>query len=273
MKHKQAAYQVLLDGLKFPESPFFDSSGNLWFVELKGGNLSRWDGQTLHRYDVDGTPNGAAIDADGVVWFCDSARGAVRKFFPDTQSLATACCETTDGQALKRPNDLIIDSKGNVLFSDHADGRREPLSTVCVLPHRQNKCRVIASEKLFTNGLALTKTEKQLVFAETYNQQLWIGDWNAVHLKLENLHSFAPAGTAPAGPDGIAFDDRGRLCVTVYGEARILVFDEEGRARGEIPCPGACPTSCVYDIRGTLGLVVTEAEKGALLAFPENFDF
>ena len=128
--------QLLISDLKFPEGPVFDAEGNLWFVEIQGGNLSKWDGEKLQRYPVDGTPNGAAIDKLGLIWFCDSGRGEIRTYSPQTEEYKTICSETTEGKKLAKPNDLIFDSAENLLFSDHADGREQAISTICVLPKK-----------------------------------------------------------------------------------------------------------------------------------------
>jgi len=126
-------FRTIISDLNFPEGPVFDFDGNLWFVEIKGGNLSCWDGKQLTRFDVDGAPNGAMVDRNGCIWFCDSGRGEIRLFNPVRHSFQTICNSTIEGKHLVRPNDLIFDAKGNLLFSDHADGRKEPLSSICVL--------------------------------------------------------------------------------------------------------------------------------------------
>ena len=51
--------KTIVTQLKFPEGPVFDFDGKLWFVEISGGTLSRWDGNKIDRFDVNGTPNGA----------------------------------------------------------------------------------------------------------------------------------------------------------------------------------------------------------------------
>ena len=66
--------QVLLENLAFPEGPAIDSKGNIWFVELHGGNVCVLspDGN-LKRYAIaNGKPNGIAIDDQDNIWFCDS---------------------------------------------------------------------------------------------------------------------------------------------------------------------------------------------------------
>jgi gluconolactonase len=259
----------IVSDLNFPEGPVFDFQGNLWFVEIKGGNISKWDGKNLFRFDVDGTPNGAAIDKKGLVWFCDSTRGEIRIFNPDLDCFETICNNTVDGNRLKRPNDLIFDAEGNLLFSDHADGRQEPIATICVLPAGETQAKVISSGKYFTNGLALTKDGKTLVFSETYRQQLWIASWDSLKLELHNELQFAKTGGAPQGPDGIAFDENENLFATVFNDSRINVYSLYGKLVNWIGTRGSRPTSCAFDPIGKLGLVVTEAEYGEILSFPE----
>ena len=259
--------KIILEGLKFPEGPVFDFKGNLWFVEIKGGNLSRWDGQNLERYEVDGTPNGAMIDHQGIIWFCDSGRGEIRNYDPDNQVFKTICNCTVDGVRLKRPNDLIFDPYGNLLFSDHADGREEPLSSICVLPKGSNRAKLISRNKYFTNGLAFRKDGTTLVFAETYRQQLWTGEWDAANYELRNERPFAKAGEGPWGADGMAFDEDENLYVAIFNEHRINIYSPDGNLLNWLRIEGSRPTSCAFDPSDKLGLVVTEADRGEIISF------
>ncbi len=259
--------KCIISGLKFPEGPVFDFEGNLWFVEIKGGNLSRWDGEDLVRFDVNGTPNGATIDREGNIWFCDSGRGEIRIFNPRNQKFETVCNQTTDRKRLQRPNDLIFDKEGNLLFSDHADGREDPISTLYVLPKGKNKAKVISENKYFTNGLAFRSDSKTLAFAETYRQQLWIGEWDTVKLELHNERKFAKAGIGPWGPDGMAFDENDYLYVAIFNESKINIYNKNGELSDFLNCRGSRPTSCAFDPSEKLGLVVTEAEKGKVISY------
>lgn len=262
-------FNTIISGLNFPEGPVFDFEGNLWFVEIKGGNLSRWDGRRLTRFPVDGTPNGAMFSKDGKLWFCDSGRGEIRMFNPQTKAFNTICNSTDDGKRLVRPNDLIFDGAGNLLFSDHADGRENPLSVVCVLPKGFKQARVISEGKYFTNGLALASDAKTLIFAETYRQQLWTAQWDSVQLQLSGERHFAKAGNGPWGPDGMAFDIHENLFVAIFNESRTNVYSKAGELTGSLPCPGTRPTSCAFDPTDRLGLVVTEAERGEIISYSD----
>ncbi|MGD9557876.1 MAG: SMP-30/gluconolactonase/LRE family protein [Mangrovibacterium sp.] len=262
-------FNTIISGLNFPEGPVFDFDGNLWFVEIKGGNLSRWDGSALTRFPVDGTPNGVLFSKDGILWFCDSGRGEIRMFDPQTKAFKTICNSTEDGRPLVRPNDLIFDSAGNLLFSDHADGRESPVSMIYVLPKGSDQARVISFGKYFTNGLALASDSKTLIFAETYRQQLWTAQWDPEQLQLSGERHFAKAGNGPWGPDGMAFDIHENLFVAIFNESRLNVYSKDGGLIRTLPCSGKRPTSCAFDPLGRLGLVVTEADRGEIISYPD----
>ncbi len=262
-------FRTIISGLNFPEGPVFDFDGNLWFVEIRGGNLSRWDGKELCRFGVDGTPNSAMISKDGLIWFCDSRRGEIRVFDPKAKAFKTICNSTIEDWHLLRPNDLIFDAAGNLLFSDHADGREDPLSVICVLPKGADRAKVISSGKYFTNGLALASDAKTLIFAETYHQQLWTGQWDPENLQLLGERHFAKAGNGPWGPDGIAFDNHESLFAAIFNEGQINVYAKNGELISTLPCPGTRPTSCAFDPSGKLGLVITEAERGEIISYPD----
>jgi len=207
------------------------------------------------------------LESEVNIWFCDSGCGEIRTFNPKNQKYETVCNQTTDAKRLKRPNDLIFDTEGNLLFSDHADGREEALSTICVLPNGGKKAKVVSSNKYFTNGLALRSDGKTLIFAETYRQQLWLGTWNSDRLEILNERPFAKAGNGPWGPDGMAFDEKENLYVAVFNESKINIYNKNGELSGHLDCPGSRPTSCAFDPSGKLGLVVTEADQGQIFSY------
>jgi len=127
---------------------------------------------------------------------------------------------------------------------------------------------VISDKKYFTNGLALMADARTLIFAETYRQQLWIGEWDADNLQLLNERHFAKAGNGPRGPDGITFDTEENLFAAIFNEGQINVYAKDSELINTLTCPGSRPTSCAFDPTGRLGLVVTEAERGEIISYP-----
>ena len=176
----QQRINILTKELNFPEGPAFDSSGNLWAVELKGGGLIRWQDGVLERVETGGAPNGIVIDSQGRIVFCDSAECSIRRYDPRFKTIETLANEV-DGEPLNQPNDLAFDAEGNLLFTCPGDSRQEPIGTVCVLPPH-GVVRKIAEGLNFPNGLALAAGGTELIIAETYQQRLWRGRWNAATL-------------------------------------------------------------------------------------------
>lgn len=263
---KNTNIQVLATGLRFPEGPAFDATGALWAVELKGESLVRYANGKLESFFVGGAPNGIAIDAYEAIWFCDSAYNAIRKFDPlthITETMATA----VNGEELHKPNDLVFDGAGNVLFTCPGESRTAPTGYVCVLM-KNGKVKKIMEDKYFPNGLAFTNNYTELVLAETYRHRLWKARWDADNCTLYNASVWCEIGgpNGPGGPDGMAFHANGNLHVAVYGTGQVRLVNEQGDHYDAISLPGNNPTNCAFDPSGELGLVVTEAELGQLLS-------
>lgn len=257
---------VIVERLRFPEGPAFDASGALWAVELKGGGLVRCVDGECETVETGGGPNGIAIDVNGRVLFCDAQKCSIRRYDPSTGETETLV-GFVDGEVLNKPNDLCFDADGNLLFTCPGNSRQEPTGYVCAMSPA-GAVRKIAEGYYFPNGLVFTADGKQLIVAETYQQRLWIGDWDAQSLTWENPRIWAEGLEGAPGPDGMAFGADGRLYVAVYGSGYIFVLSSDGAIKERIQLPGQNPTNCAFDPSGELGLVVTEAEKGLLLSLP-----
>ncbi|WP_197933109.1 SMP-30/gluconolactonase/LRE family protein [Spirosoma aureum] len=258
---------TLATGLNFPEGPAFAPDGSLWAVELKGESLVQYHNGNLKRFRVGGGPNGMAIDGQGKIWYCDSAQRAIRRFDPETEKTETIL-DQIDGEPLNKPNDLAFDSAGNLVFTCPGESRQEPTGYVAVRT-RDGTVKKITTGKYFPNGLAFSADGKTLILAETYRHRLWKGAWNAETGDWTDAAVWAtvqgPQG--PGGPDGMAFGEEGNLYVAVYGTGKIHVINKHGAVVHQIDLPGQNPTNCAFDPSGRLGLVITEAEKGHLIAY------
>lgn len=254
---------ILATGLDFPESPAFDASGDLWFTEIKGGCLSRLHPDGVERIRAGGNVNGMAFDAAGDIWFTDSENHRLRKYYRRERRFEEVL-DSIDGQRLDRPNDLAFDRRGNLVFSCHADGRTEPRGYLGVLTP-EGQARTISRGKYFTNGIAFTEDCRLVYFAETYRWRVWRAAWDAEAAAILDEAPWAETG-GPTGPDGMALDVVGNLHVAVFGQSRLAVIEPGGRILETIPLPVSRPTSCAFDPLGRYGLVVTDAERGCLLA-------
>lgn len=259
-------FNVLLDELRFPEGPLFGLDGALWCVEADGGGLVRRapDGG-IDRVATGGGPNGLALGSDGRVWICDNQRGAVLRLDPATGTVDTMA------EGFAKPNDLAFDPIGNLVFTCPGDSRREPTGAVRCLA-RDGRVTTVAEGFYFPNGLAFTDDGATLLIAETYRGRVWRGAWSADERAWHAPEPFCVTSGEPGlpgGPDGLAVGADGCVHVAVYGAGRIERFAADGAACDPIPVHGRNPTNCAFDPSGRLGLVVTEAEHGRCLSYPE----
>ncbi|QQT26178.1 SMP-30/gluconolactonase/LRE family protein [Sphingobacterium spiritivorum] len=258
------ATTILLNDLAFPEGPAFAPNGDLWFVEQQRNCLSRYRNGILHRHQVGGRPNGIAIDNSGLIWFCDSERNQIRTFNSLTENQEVIVSEV-EGNPLNLPNDLAFDKDGNLLFTCSGDSLTKGDGYICALsPGKQLK--VFRTVSFYPNGLAFNADHSKLFIAETGTHDIWKGKWDSQNMEWTHPVRFTNTG-GPVGPDGMAFDEEGNLYIAVYGSGTIHQYNPQGQLSAKIPVAGNNPTNCAFDPSGTLGLVITEAEKGLLISY------
>lgn len=261
----ELAYNVLADGLDFPEGPAFAPNGDLWCTELSAGNLVHLSAGKIERIPTGGRPNGMTFDSLSRAWVCDSGQNAIRRLDPRSGKWETIL-DQVDGQALQAPNDLVFDLHGNLLFTcpNFADEERKGY-IVCLTPER--KVKKIGEGYYRPNGLEFVESGKALVVADTFQKSLFKGRWDPASLRWQDPTAWVKIG-GKEGPDGMALGGDGLLYQAVYGDGVIRVVNGSGTVIREIKTMGSNPTNSAVDPSGKLGLVVTETEKGRLLSFP-----
>src|SRR5689334_2957994 len=126
------SFDVLAEGLQFPEGPIAMPDGSVILVEIARGTLSRvWNGKTEVICDLGGGPNGAALGPDGHVYVTNNGGGGGPGGTPgrpriqgglDRVNLATGKGERlfdkVGDNLLSAPNDLVFDRQGGLWFTD-----------------------------------------------------------------------------------------------------------------------------------------------------------
>ena len=72
-------FEVVCEGLEFPEGPIAMADGSVILTEIKAQRLSRItpDGKRETVVDTGGGPNGAAIGPDGAIWITNNGGALV----------------------------------------------------------------------------------------------------------------------------------------------------------------------------------------------------
>ncbi len=222
----------------FTEGPVADKDGKVYFTDQPNNKIWRYDPKTtvLWEFKKDaGRANGLDIDAKGNIIACADENNEIRSI--DTRGhIVKILLGKVDGKKLNGPNDLWIDRKGGIYFTDpyyQRDywTRTEPEikeQNVYYLPKGAKQPLTVSKELVKPNGITGSADGRYLFVAD-------IGD-NKTYRFL--IH---PDGTLPEkqllasqGSDGITLDNRGNLYLTGNG---VTVYDSTGKKIAYIPVP------------------------------------
>lgn len=247
-------FELVTEGLLFPEGPIAMADGSVVLVEIKRQTLTRVhpDGRQEVIAHLGGGPNGAAVGPDGAVYVCnnggfnwheadgllaphgtpdDYVSGSIQRVDLATGAVSTVY-DACDGVKLRGPNDIVFDADGGFWFTDlgKSDGN---VSHVGHLHYAKidGSSIVLARDGMTTpNGVGLSPDGKSVYVAETTTGRLW-------HFDLSGPGQIAPgAGPWAAGKvmgplpgyqlfDSLAVEANGRVCVATLVNGGITSFD------------------------------------------------
>lgn len=246
------------------EGPAWDGSG-LFYTSIGNHEIRRYDPATgdvatVHR-DT-GASNGLVFDARGGLYACEQARRAIARY--DVDGTRTVLVERFEGRRLNSPNDLVLDSRGGIWFTDprygddHRDRELDHCSVYRLTPPAAGTgpwdIRRVTFDTTRPNGLLLAPDERTLYVAQSdYDRgavrQLWAYplDDDATLGPRRVLHDFGEA----RGIDGMCWDAGGNIVATCGWELsgpgpRVAVFTPDGTVLEEHPVPAGRPTNCAF---------------------------
>src|SRR5262249_29245727 len=102
----------------FAEGPAWDGSG-LLFTDIANSRVMRHDpvtGETAVYREGTNEANGLMLDPEGRLYACEGGGRRVVRYEPD--GITTVLADRFEGRRLNSPNDLAIDARGRVWFTD-----------------------------------------------------------------------------------------------------------------------------------------------------------
>jgi gluconolactonase len=231
------APELVQEGYVFTEGPVGTGDGGLYFSDIRvsktylldpGGKIS------VARENTNGA-NGLALTRDGELLFAEGdGKRITRRNRDGTIAVLT---EGPPGAPLLAPNDLIVDAKGGIYFTDPGPRPVVPgrPTYVYYLPAGAKTPILIDSAVPRPNGLTLTNNGRTLIVDDTLNPTVFAYDVQADG-SVKNKRAFLqlrdiPPG-AESGADGLAIDRDDRLYITTV--AGVQVFDSKGQYLGTI---------------------------------------
>ena len=268
----------------FLEGPAVDAEGNVFFSDIAGNRIMKMDPKgmlSVFRADS-GRTNGNCFDAKGRLISCEGGeQGAGRRRMVRTDMKTgdvTVLTEKFEGKRYNSPNDVCVDTKGRIWFTDpyygpdrshlelDVDGvyRIDP-SPPAPLPKAEGSLRVTRvltqKEVQRPNGIAITPDDKTLYVIDSHpkpdgNRKVWAFDVakDGSLAKQRLVYDFGKG----RGGDGMKLDMNGNLWVaagisvkrgpgeTLDNPPGVYVISPQGKLLGLIPIPENLITNLAF---------------------------
>ncbi|NLX12828.1 MAG: SMP-30/gluconolactonase/LRE family protein [Phycisphaerales bacterium] len=235
------AARKLADGFKFTEGPAWDSrNGVLYFSDIPPRKIIRWDGHkaTVAREDTGGA-NGLMFDRQGrLLACCGAAHRMVRDILREDPEVLAEHYKST---RLNSPNDLWLDTKEGVYFTDPRYRKREAADMdqeAVYYLDPAGQLHQLITDLVKPNGIAISTDSKWLYVLDNGTDKLY-------RYPIEGPGRLGKAEliTRVEFPDGMTVDEQGRLYVTCRNGVWILTGD--GKWIGRIDMSES-PSNCTF---------------------------
>jgi gluconolactonase len=252
-------FEVVTDGLQFPEGPIAMADGSVLLVEIRRKTLTRVtpDGRQHIVAEFEGGPNGAAIGPDGAVYIAnnggfewvsapngsvtthgkaphDYKSGSIQRVDLKTGAVKTLYTEC-DGRPLRGPNDLVFDRDGGMWISDPGKVHAEWIHHGHLLYARADGSliRRVRDPMVTPNGVGLAPDQKTLYVAETLTSRVHVFRITGPGQLAASAEGWDAEvfGPLPGKQmlDSMAVEASGNLCVGTLRNGGITVFEPNGR--------------------------------------------
>jgi gluconolactonase len=236
-----------------------DKRGNVFFTDQPNNRIWEYDvhGRLSVFLDSAGRSNGMYFDRAGRLVTCADENEQLWAISPDKK--VQVLLRDVGGRRLNGPNDLWIDARGGIYFTDpyyqrpywtrtkpEMDGER-----VYYLPAGTSEARVVAADLVKPNGIVGTPDGRYLYVADigagkTYKYGIGADG------SLTGRQLFVTQGS-----DGMTLDESGDVYLTGDG---VTVYDSAGKKIAHIRVPEAWTANLCFGGRDKKTLFITASE-------------
>lgn len=281
-------FDLIAEGLAFPEGPVVMADGSVIVVEIRRGTVTRCWGQGRSEViaEVGGGPNGAAIGPDGALYICNNggfgwsdsnpmqmgegySGGRIERVDLSTgrtDRLYDRCGE----HALRGPNDLVFDKQGGFWFTDYGKDMGRVRDKGGLYYARPDGSGIVEADfgNSGSNGVGLSPDEQVLYVAETSASRLWAYDLATPGVIHRQKGPFAGrvVGSVPRLQffDSLAVTASGRICVATVLEGGVVSFSPDGEFV-TYPTPDRYTTNICFGGEDMMDAYLTFSKGGQLV--------
>jgi gluconolactonase len=245
---------------KFTEGPAVNKKGDIYFTDQPNDKIWTYtaDGNLTLFMDKTGRSNGLYFDKKGNLIACADEKDELWSISPDKK--VTVLLTDLQGKRMNGPNDLWIDAKGGIYFTDpyyqrdYWDRKKPDIEgqKVYYLPKGEREAKIVDGDLQQPNGIVGTPDGKSLLVADirankTYKYQINTDG------TLSNRQLFVPQGS-----DGMTLDNEGNLYLSGRG---VTVYSPTGTKLGNIPVPSRWVGNVCFGGKDRKVLFITASES------------
>ena len=253
---KEAKAELVWAAGSFTEGPTLGPKGVIFFSDI-GMRTMRFDpasGKTTVFREPSGKANGLMMDRKGNLIACEGAHGGGRRVSLTTLKGKTrTIVDRWQGKRFNSPNDLAIDAKNRIYFTDprYGGGDDRDLDFEGVFLITGKKVKLATKKISRPNGILVSLDGKKVYVADNHSDAK--GNHHLVQFDVQqdgtltNKKILFDIGPNRRGIDGMTLDENGNIYATAgRGElSGIYVFSPTGKQLAMIPT-GDTPTNCVF---------------------------
>ena len=229
------APELVQEGFVFTEGPVGTAEGGLFFSDIRANRTYYLDpaGKIGVVREMTSGGNGLALTRDGELLYAEGDGKRISKRSRD--GTISTITEGPAGKPLLAPNDLIVDARGGIYFTDPGPRPVVPgrETYVYYVPPGGREPILIDGTVARPNGLTLAGDGKTLIVDDTIGETVFAYDV-MVDGSVKNKRPFVKLRDIPAGSesgaDGMVLDREDRVYITTV--AGIQVFDAKGAYLG-----------------------------------------
>ncbi|MEA5257638.1 SMP-30/gluconolactonase/LRE family protein [Arcicella aquatica] len=244
----------------FTEGPAVDKKGNIYFTDQPNDKIWKYstDGKLTLFMEKSGRSNGLYFDKKGNIISCADEHNELWAI--NLKGEKTVLLDNIKGHQANGPNDLWIDGKGGIYFTDpyyqrdYWERKKPDIEgqKVYYLPKGASQPVEVDADLKRPNGIVGTPDGKYLYVAD-------IGDSKTYRYEIQADGTLANRQLfAPMGSDGMTLDNQENLYLTGKG---VTIYNPQGVKLVNIPVPSNWVGNICFGGKDRKILFITASES------------
>ncbi|MBL7762261.1 MAG: SMP-30/gluconolactonase/LRE family protein [Chitinophagaceae bacterium] len=257
---KGATLTKVSSQFSFTEGPAVDKNGNIYFTDQPNDKIWKYgnDGKLSLFMEKTGRSNGLYVDKKGNIISCADEKNELWCISPGKK--IKVLLTSFEGKKLNGPNDLWVDNKGGIYFTDPYYQRDYWTRTkpeieeqrVYYLPKGKKEAIIVDDKLKQPNGIVGSPDGKYLYVADIGDSKTYRYTINADG-SLSNRQLLFQQGS-----DGMTLDNQGNIYITGAG---VTIYNKEGIKIGHIPVPAGWTANVCFAGKEKNILFITALES------------